>query len=185
MKTLNRKINLKTLINDTHMYDYLRISLKPFNLLEVKVLFIGGLASVSTLFTTYAEDYFGISGRFAFMLLVALLSDFITGILATKVNKGKITSKKGRRTIYKTGFYLIFIYIAYSLHLELSPKSELLHSILKYLHIFILIHITLWEAISIDENLIKMGVNLGITDFLKGAYYGIKNVFINISKKQQ
>ena len=57
--------------------------------------------------------------------------------------------------------------------------------LLKYNHIYITIHIFFWEAFSVDENMSKLGFNLGLKKFLQSTLAGIQYKFTNDTKKQE
>ena len=164
---------------DEQMKEYFFVMLKPFNMNNIIPKITGLLTSLVVIITAFSETYLGISGVFAIMLLILILSDLITGIVASIVLGEAVESKKGRRTIYKLGAYTLFIYVSYMLHKEMIGKASLFEEVLKYLHLFILIHITFWELFSVDENLKKAKLDLGITGFFKGTYNGILNIFNN------
>ncbi len=164
------------------MQTYIKEILKPFNFSLMKVEIAGILSAIISAIATFSQDYLGISGAFALVLFVLLITDFITGVSAAKYTKRKITSRKGLRSVYKAGAYLLFIYVAFQLYQELEGKAELFETIVKYFHIYIVVHVCFWELFSIDENLKKLGMDLGITNVLKNTYQGIKNIFSNIGK---
>lgn len=155
--------------------NYLSSVFKIFNFAELKVWTISSMASVVTILASFSENYLGISGKFAAALAVLILADFISGIIAAHKEGHSLSSGKGLRTVYKTGAYMLFLYIAFTLQGELPEDAGLLQTIIKYFHIYLLAHISFWELFSIDENLKKLGVNLGLTDNLRGILDKIKN----------
>lgn len=175
------------------MIEYLKTILKPFNLISFNnFTFMNFKADVSiilssfiTILISFSEHYLGISGVFAVVLLVLIITDFITGVIAARLNKVKLTSKKGLKTLYKTGAYIIFIYASFNLKKEVGEEALFFTTVLKYFHIFLLVHISFWELFSIDENLKKIGVDLGMSNFLKTTYDGIKKIFSNITSKDK
>lgn len=166
------------------METYIKHILKPFDLTIWKVDVAFVLSSLITGITTFSQDYFGISGAFMLVLFVLLMTDFITGIAVAKNSNERLTSRKGLRTVYKAGAYLLFIYVAFHLHKEVEGKAELFETIIKYFHIYIIVHVSFWELFSIDENFKKLGVDLGITGLLRNGYTGVKNVFSRIGNPQ-
>tara|TARA_R110000803_G_scaffold170711_1_gene233671 strand:+ start:927 stop:1478 length:552 start_codon:yes stop_codon:yes gene_type:complete len=156
--------------------------LKPFNFASFKVEVITLVSSVVTILATFSENYLGISGSFAGALFILLIVDFFTGIRAAAVQKVKITSRRGLRSLYKAGAYIVFMYISFMLHKELEGRADLFETIVKYFHIYIIIHVAFWELFSIDENLKKMDIDLGITDLLKLFYNNIKSIFTSLGK---
>jgi len=156
--------------------------LKPFNFASFKVEVITLVSSIVTILATFSENYLGISGSFAGALFILLIVDFFTGIRAASVQGQKITSSRGLRSLYKAGAYIVFMYISFMLHKELEGRADLFETIVKYFHIYIIIHVAFWELFSIDENLKKMDIDLGITDLLKLFYNNIKNIFTSLGK---
>ncbi len=167
------------------METYISTILKPFNFSLMKVEISTILATICTILSTFATNYLGISGAFAMVLFILLVTDFFTGIAAAKYNKRKITSRRGLRTLYKAGAYVLFIYVSFNLHKELEGKAELFETIIKYFHIYIIVHVSFWELFSIDENFKKIGLDLGITALLKNAYQGVKRIFNRIGEPQE
>jgi len=176
-------LQLLSPLKTDEMTEYINLIFKPFNVQNTYVPISALLAGAITTVATFSQDYLGISGRFALGLIVVITADFVTGILALRKTKEKATSRKGLRTTYKSGAYFLFIYAAFSLSNELEGRAFLFEEVLKYFHIFLIAHITFWELFSIDENLQKLGLNLGITDALKGTYDTIKTIFTSIGKK--
>ncbi|MBV1928917.1 MAG: phage holin family protein, partial [Gammaproteobacteria bacterium] len=161
------------------------INLLKFDFHSFKVETIAIMSSILTMLSTFSENYLGISGAFAMVLFVLLIVDFATGIAAARSSKEQITSRKGLRTLYKSGAYILFMYVAFSLHKELEGKAELFETVIKYFHIYIIIHVSFWELFSIDENLKKLNIDLGITDLLKLCYNNIKNIFTSLGKPKR
>lgn len=157
---------------------YLKTILKPFNFTLLKADFAAVLAGVVTAVSSFSKDYLGISGGFFTALAVLIVADFVTGLIAANKIKEKLSSKKGLKTLWKTGGYLLFIYVAFTLHKEVQDKSEVFRIVLEYFHIFLIAHVTFWELFSVDENLQKLGINLGVTDILKGVYSNLKSLVI-------
>jgi hypothetical protein len=54
----------------------------------------------------------------------------------------------------------------------------MLSTIIKYFHIYLIAHISFWELFSVDENLKKLGINLGLTDYLKAILDKLRNVSV-------
>lgn len=153
---------------------YINSLIKIFDFSEIKVIIASLLASICTILTSFSENYLGISGSFFIAMAILIISDFFTGILAARKRKDAITSKKGRHSLYKTGAYLLFLYIAFSLKQEVS--SDVFSYILNYFHIYIIAHICFWELFSIDENLKVLNIDLGITNMLKNIFSKIKKL---------
>jgi len=158
--------------------NYINSVAKVFDFTEAKVLIISSAASFITILSTFSENYFGISGKFALALAILILADFITGVLSAWKQGKSISSGKGLRTVYKTGAYMLFLFIAFTLQDEVPEDAEMLSTIIKYFHIYLIAHISFWELFSVDENLKKLGINLGLTDYLKAILDKLRNVSV-------
>lgn len=165
------------------MITYLKEISKPFNYTLMKVEIAGIISVIISAVVTFSSNYLGVSGAFTLLLFTLLTADFITGITVARHIKEKLTSRKGLRTVYKAGAYVLFMYVSFQLHQELEGKAALFETIIQYFHTYILIHISFWELFSVDENLKKLNIDLGITDTLKTVYQNIKSIFLNIGKK--
>lgn len=160
---------------------YIKEILKPFNFSNMSVEITTVYATILTTLAVFSEHYLGVSGAFALVLLVLIIVDFFTGVISA-IHKGEIiNSKKGLRSLYKAGAYVLFLYVSYNLYRELEGKAELFETVIKYFHIYILVHVSFWELFSIDENLKKLKIDLGITDVLKNTYKNITKIFNNIA----
>ena len=145
-----------------------------FNPLDIKVTLAAFLGFISTFIASFSQDYLGISGHFAGALAILILVDFITGLAASKKEGKKFSSSRGLRTVYKTGAYMLFLFIAFSLEKEIPEDGGFFLSVIKYFHIYLIAHIAFWELFSVDENLKRLGVDLGLTSWLKGIIEKIK-----------
>lgn len=147
------------------IFSYLYEIVKPFNfeLFKVKAVFI--TASVTTLITSFFEQYFGISGFFAFILLITLVANHITGVARAIKQKKKIRTSKALKTVWKMAGYLFFILVAYNLQKEIEG-AFIFDDVIRYMHVYVVVHVCIWELYSVDENLKELGINLGITYIL-------------------
>ena len=157
---------------------YLKTILKPFNFTLLKADFAAVLAGVVTAVSSFSKDYLGISGGFFTALAVLIVADFVTGLIAANKIKEKLSSKKGLKTLWKTGGYLLFIYVAFTLHKEVQDKSEVFRIVLEYFHIFLIAHVTFWELFSVDENLQKLGIQVYINNHDKNNITNNIDLFI-------
>jgi len=108
------------------------------------------LKVVGALFLPFYSFFFHPSQVTLMLALVALVTfDLITGVLAAKVNKEAITSRKMVKTAMKFGVYCVLISSA---HLaEVMIIGDL------YLEEIMLGYIAITELISVIENAGKMG----------------------------
>ena len=151
------------------LLEYIYQLFKPFDLTSFKPQVILAISSLTTVLSSFFEDYFGISGIFAISLLILVIGDHIVGTaVAIKKNK-KITSSLGLKTVWKAGAYLFFIYMAFQLQNEVERKQldAPLSIAIKYFHLYIIIHIFYWELFSIDKHLNDLGFNLGLSMLLR------------------
>lgn len=126
------------------------------------------------------KHFLGISGMMLLMIVTIITVDFVTGIsYAFKLEsafkrkfKGKpsdykfqvVCSAKGIRSAYKLGVYIAFLFCTNALIREY--QGIWVSSIIKYIHIYITIHIFFWESFSVDENLKKLNIDLGLRTFM-------------------
>lgn len=147
------------------LLNYLYEIIKPFNFESLKVQSVFVTASIATLISAFFEQYFGISGFFAFILLIVLVANHVTGVAKAIKRKEKIRSSKALKTVWKMTGYLFFILVAFNLQKEIKG-SFVFHDIIKYIHVYVIVHVCIWELYSVDENLKQLGINLGITYIL-------------------
>ena len=157
--------------------------LNVFNPTDVKVLASAVGGSLAAFFSSFSQDVLGISGGFAITLAILILADFITGMAASVKENKPITSSKGVRTVFKTGAYMLFLYVAFMLQKEIRPDEALyFFNAVKYFHIYLIAHISFWEMFSVDENLKRLGIDLGLSSFLKGIINKIRSIGNGSSK---
>lgn len=149
--------------------EYIIHCFKPIDLTTFKFYVVLPLATITTILSTFFESYFGISGIFAMSMLFLVIVDHITGTLAAKRRREKITSSQGLKTVYKAGAYMFFIYMAFQLQNEIRRNEVIgfLDETIRYFHLYIIIHIFYWELFSVDENLSKIGIKVGLSSLLK------------------
>lgn len=160
---------------------YLQSIMKIWDFNETNVILASILACMVTLISTFSQNYLGISGSFGIAMAIVIIVDFITGIAAAKKLGKQVTSRKGLRSLYKTGAYITFLYIAFSLKQEV--KEGLFQDVIGYFHVYLIAHICFWELFSIDENLGRLGIDLGLTDTLRGILNKLKNKIISEEKE--
>lgn len=117
-----------------------------------------------------SSHYLGISALLFGMIVIIIVADFVTGIAFAykeqkRLRRQIVCAAKGIRSAYKLGSYIVFLFCTNALILEY--KELWIASMIKYVHIYITLHIFFWESTSVDENLSKLGVNLGLSTFFK------------------
>lgn len=130
---------------------------------------IGGWISVLTMI---CNIFFGVSVIVFCMLMVVMLTDYITGLAASKKEGVKFCSKKGLGWVFKLGSYMVFLTVSFSLQNEIASKSglEFMRWPMQLIHFYILIHIFLWETQSVDENFERLGFNFRILKLISKIF---------------
>ena len=99
-----------------------------------------------------------------------MVADLITGLMASSKEKKTKESKKGLRWAVKFIIYVAGIHILNGLCIEASVTGlDEIAVPMQIIKFYLLIHICIWETISIDENLVRCGINLNITKFVREA----------------
>lgn len=145
----------------SYLYDFV----KPFDFVSFKVKSVFISASIFTLISAFFEEYFGISGFFAFVLFITLVANHITGVGKAIKQGRKVRTSKALKTVWKMAGYLFFILVAYNLQKEVAG-AFVFDEVIKYMHVYVIVHVCIWELYSVDENLKALGINLGITYIL-------------------
>lgn len=146
------------------------------------------ITTVLACVSTTSRHFLGVSGTLLTMILLIITADFITGISYAykqqrRLKKRLVCASKGIRSAYKLGVYIIFLFCTNTLVREY--EGMWVSEVLKYIHIYITIHIFFWEAFSVDENMSKLGFNLGLKKFLQSTLAGIQYKFTNDAKKEE
>lgn len=129
---------------------------------------IGGWISV---FTLFCDNVIGISSGLFLLLVLIMITDYITGLKAAKKEGQRFCSKKGLGWVFKLGSYMVFLAVSFMLQHEVVEhiKIEFMRWPMSLIHFYILIHIFYWETKSIDENFERLGYSfriLKLADFL-------------------
>jgi len=122
---------------------------------------IGGWLSVLTII---CNNLLGVSVFVFGALIVIMITDYITGLAASKKEGQRFISKRGLGWVFKLGSYMVFLAVSFSLQNEISTKDglEFMRWPMQLIHFYILIHIFLWETQSVDENFERLGFNFRI-----------------------
>ena len=105
--------------------------------------------------------WFGRSWELIFLVFAVILLDYITGLLAGRANEG-INSKRAAQGLYKkTGFILLLVFgffldIAFNNFIALGFSVQIPFNL--PIGLIISVWIVVTEAVSICENLDRMGV---------------------------
>lgn len=117
------------------------------------------LSSLVTLFYTFINvEVMGFTAGTLLILLFFITIDFITGVSYSIKNGERVTSKKGRETVYKfTGYVMVILLLAV---VEIFVKSEsgiTFGSItISFIRHFIFSLMLFWEFHSVGENIDKI-----------------------------
>ena len=121
------------------------------------------------------------------MLFIVMITDYITGLAASKYeekaraekegrdSKPVFTSKKGLRWVFKFGSYITFLYISFSLEQHIQKNDlDILTYVSKVAHFYILMHIFYWELKSVDENFERLGFKFKIFGVFNSIFNSMK-----------
>jgi len=125
--------------------------------------------------TTFCNDFLGISVIFFLLLVIIMLTDYKTGLAASKheekVNAEKegrevrqvFSSKKALGWAFKLGSDIVFLAVSLSLRKHIiSEGLEFIDYPMKLIHFTLLIFILKWETHSVDENFERLGYSFKI-----------------------
>ena len=152
-------------IDEMEHYNFLS---KLFDYSQDKVkdaAFLGGLFGyIFSVFAMFSNGVLGISAGLFLMLIVIMVTDYVTGLMASKKEGKKFVSKKGLGWVFKLGSYMVFLSVSFMLQDEIVNKAgcEFLRFPMELIHFYILIHIFMWETKSVDENFERLGYSFRI-----------------------
>ena len=146
---------------------HLHFLTRLFNYSEFKVKIsgfygslIGGLFS---LVSGFSEGFIGISGGLFILLFIVMVTDYATGLKASKKEGRNFSSSKGLGWVFKFGSYMVFLAVSLFLRKELVYLGlDWMRVPFKIIHFYILLHIFIWELRSIDENFERIGYSFKI-----------------------
>ena len=119
--------------------------------------------------------YLGIVAVPIIILIVAMIIDYVTGMMSAWLNS-ELSSKKGIKGIVKKVSYLALVAVAMIVDWLIFQGLQQINVDLNY-SVFFAVLVTVWliinELISVLENLSRMGVP--IPNFLKKLIDGLKN----------
>ena len=162
---------------------------KLFNYKSLDIQIIAVWSALVSIFISFSNDFLGISAGIFAMLFIVMITDYVTGLAASRyeeVQKAKkenrcpkdvFTSKKGLRWVFKFGSYIVFLYISCMLQEHITVnKLDVLTYFSKIAHFYILIHIFSWELKSVDENFARLGFKFQIFGLFRGVFSTLKQV---------
>lgn len=167
---------------------------KLFNYNNLDIQVIGFFASFTSLFVSFANDYLGISAGLFALLFVVMVTDYITGLTAARmeeVRKAAIeerpvrdifNSKKGLSWVFRLGSYIVFLMMSVMFNDHIQAKGlDFLTYIAKVAHFYMLIHIFSWEMKSVKENFDRIGWHFPIFNLFGMIFGKFKSSLDNVS----
>jgi hypothetical protein len=120
-----------------------------FNLMNVTLPIVG--------ISAFIEKYFGLEHLTIMSFGLLMILELVTGLMASKIKKVKIESKKFGRFGLKVLVWFSLIFITNSLSIEYKSHKDVIgsmaHAMFNWVHTFLFIYINMEYLISILENL--------------------------------
>ncbi len=152
-----------------------------FDYSELKVQIAAFWGMISSILLSIPEQFMGISASLFVLLFIIMITDYITGLRASKKEGKTFISKKGLGWVFKLGSYIVFLSVSFHIRKEIILNEvEFLVWPMKLIHFYILIHIFYWELKSVDENFERLGYSIRILKILDVLFLSIKE---SIAKK--
>lgn len=163
-----------------HHYKFLT---RLFDFKNPEIQLISVWSAISSAIITFSNSYLGISAGLFCMLFIIMITDYITGLKASKFEEKQkakkenravtdvFSSKKGLGWVFKFGAYMTFLYISLNMidYIK-SNEMEFMVLIAKLAHFYILIHIFYWEIKSVDENFDRLGYDFKILKLMSNLF---------------
>lgn len=129
--------------------------------------------------------YFGIVAVPIIILVIAMVIDYVTGMLSAWLN-AELSSRKGIKGIVKKVSYLVLVAVAMIVDWLISQGLRQINVTMAY-NVFFAVLVAVWliinELISVLENLSKMGVP--IPNFLKKIVNRLKTTVDESGEKSK
>ena len=167
---------------------------KLFNYNSLDIQIIGYFAAFSSFFVSFAHDYLGISAGLFALLFIVMVTDYITGLTAARVEeirKAKLedrpprsiyNSKKGLSWVFRLGSYIVFLSMSVMFNDHIQTKGlDFLTYIAKVAHFYMLIHIFSWELKSVHENFDRIGWHFPIFHLFNLVFGKVKDTLDNMT----
>jgi len=104
-------------------------------------------------FTVLVQIFFGFDALAFIALLVVMLAELSSGIIASRYRKEPFSSMKLSRFSFKVAYYLVLIFVTNSMaNSYMATNQDLASTIFHWLHIFLTVQIVLENIVSILEN---------------------------------
>lgn len=158
--------------------EQLKFIYRLFNYSEMKVQVAGFYGALMSVVCAFAEHFLGISVGLFLLLFLVMITDYATGLRASKREGKKFISRRGLQWLFKFGSYMIFLAISFFLRKELMECGlEWLDIPMQLIHFYILIHIFTWEIKSVDENFERLGFSFRILKLGDEIFTTIREMF--------
>jgi len=149
-----------------------------FNYSEMKVQVAAFYGVIFSGICAFSEGFMGISGSLFVLLFIIMITDYITGLQASKKEGQKFISKRGLQWVFKFGSYMVFLAVSYMVRRELLINHlDMLEIPFKLIHFYVLIHIFWWELKSIDENFERLGYSFRVLKLADSLFKVVKGIF--------
>jgi len=126
----------------------------------------------------FSEGFMGISGSLFVLLFIIMITDYITGLQASKKEGQKFISKRGLQWVFKFGSYMVFLAVSFVLRRELLlDHLDIFEVPFKLMHFYVLIHIFWWELKSVDENFERLGYSFRVLKLAERLFKFLKDLF--------
>lgn len=154
---------------------------KLFDFSQLKVQIAGFYAAwfsiVITGLTVFSESFLGISLSLFLLLFAVMVTDYITGLRASKKEGQKFISKRGLGWVFKFGSYMVFLAVSFILRKEfITTGLDFMEVPFKLIHFYILLHIFYWELKSVDENFERLNYSFRVLKITDEIYDTLKGL---------
>lgn len=161
--------------------EHLIFLLRLFDFSQIKVqaaAFYGALLSVIlTGLTAFSESFLGISVGLFLLLFGVMITDYVTGLRASRKEGKRFISKRGLGWVFKFGSYMVFLAVSFLLRKELITTGlDFMEIPFKLIHFYILLHIFYWELKSVDENFERLDYSFRVLKITDEIYDTLKGL---------
>lgn len=154
-----------------------------FSDIKIRIISFFGMvgSAIFTVISLFSESVLGISAGFLILLVIIMITDYITGLCVAVKKEIELRSKRGLGWVFKLGSYLVALAASLFLRKELILNGfGWLEIPLIAMHFYILTHILLWELKSVDENFKELGYDFKVFTLITELF-----VFLQSSLKRK
>lgn len=162
---------MEHLIFLSRLFDFsqLKVQAASFYGLSLSILITG--------LTAFSESFLGISVGLFLLLFGVMITDYITGLRASRKEGKKFISKRGLGWVFKFGSYMVFLAVSFLLRKELITTGlDFMEIPFKLIHFYILLHIFYWELKSVDENFERLSYSFRVLKITDEIYDTLKGL---------